>query len=87
MQKQKYLPSSSKLDTIASWGFTEPDKGSDASGLRTTATKVEGGWVIEYIWKFIGGWRWWWVVVELAVAEVVVSGIGGWRWWLVVVEV
>nr|GEW35938.1 acyl-coenzyme A oxidase 4, peroxisomal [Tanacetum cinerariifolium] len=80
MQKQKYLPSLAKLDTIASWhylGLTKPDNESDASGLRTTATKVEGGWVIKYIWKFIGGWRWWLVVVEVAVAEVVVSGIGG----------
>ncbi|KAI7742104.1 hypothetical protein M8C21_023416 [Ambrosia artemisiifolia] len=53
-QKQKYLPSLAKLDTIACWGLTEPDYGSDASGLRTTATKVEGGWVIEGQKRWIG---------------------------------
>ncbi|XP_076939094.1 acyl-coenzyme A oxidase 4, peroxisomal-like [Bidens hawaiensis] len=54
LQKQKYLPSLAKLDTIACWGLTEPDYGSDASGLRTTATKVEGGWVIEGQKRWIG---------------------------------
>lgn len=34
--------------------MTEPDNGSDASGLRTTATKVEGGWVIEGQKRWIG---------------------------------
>ncbi|KAI7742106.1 hypothetical protein M8C21_023418, partial [Ambrosia artemisiifolia] len=53
-QKHKYLPSLAKLDTIACWGLTEPDYGSDASGLRTTATKVEGGWVIEGQKRWIG---------------------------------
>lgn len=53
-QKQKYLPSLAKLDTIACWGLTEPDNGSDASGLTTTATKVEGGWVIEGQKRWIG---------------------------------
>ncbi|KAM1525430.1 hypothetical protein ACFX10_009895 [Malus domestica] len=28
-------------------GLTEPDYGNDASALRATATKVEGGWVLE----------------------------------------
>lgn len=41
-QKQKYLPSLAEFKTVACWGLTEPDYGSDASALRTTATKVEG---------------------------------------------
>ncbi|KAK4377481.1 hypothetical protein RND71_003777 [Anisodus tanguticus] len=40
MQKRKYLPSLAELISIACWGLTEPDYGSDASALRTTATKV-----------------------------------------------
>ncbi|KAM3340419.1 acyl-coenzyme A oxidase 4, peroxisomal [Capsicum galapagoense] len=54
MQKQKYLPSLAELDTIACWGLTEPDYGSDASGLGTTARKVEGGWILEGQKRWIG---------------------------------
>ncbi|KAL7247880.1 hypothetical protein ACSBR2_002729 [Camellia fascicularis] len=46
-QKQKYLPSLAQLKTIGSWGLTEPGYGSDASSLKTTATKVAGGWILE----------------------------------------
>ncbi|KAM1442128.1 hypothetical protein ACFX13_010039 [Malus domestica] len=35
-------------------GLTEPDYGSDASALRATATKVEGGWVLEGQKRWIG---------------------------------
>ncbi|TXG59173.1 hypothetical protein EZV62_017002 [Acer yangbiense] len=40
-QKQKYLPSMALLNTVGCWALTEPDYGSDASSLRTTATKVQ----------------------------------------------
>ncbi|XP_068340221.1 acyl-coenzyme A oxidase 4, peroxisomal-like [Pyrus communis] len=53
-QKQKYLPSLAKFKTVACWGLTEPDYGSDASALRATATKVEGGWVLEGQKRWIG---------------------------------
>ncbi|XP_010528982.1 PREDICTED: acyl-coenzyme A oxidase 4, peroxisomal [Tarenaya hassleriana] len=53
-QKQKYLPSLAQLNTVACWALTEPDYGSDASGLRTTATKVEGGWILEGQKRWIG---------------------------------
>ncbi|KAJ7949995.1 acyl-coenzyme A oxidase 4, peroxisomal [Quillaja saponaria] len=53
-QKQKYLPSLAKLDCIACWALTEPDYGSDASSLKTTATKVEGGWILEGQKRWIG---------------------------------
>ncbi|KAJ8570755.1 hypothetical protein K7X08_037727 [Anisodus acutangulus] len=54
MQKQKYLPSLAELKTIACWGLTEPDNGSDASGLGTTAQKVEGGWILDGQKRWIG---------------------------------
>ncbi|KAK9070783.1 hypothetical protein SSX86_011185 [Deinandra increscens subsp. villosa] len=54
VQKQKYLSSLAKLDTIACMGITEPGYGSDANGLRTTATKVEGGWVLEGQKRWLG---------------------------------
>ncbi|KAM1307583.1 hypothetical protein ACFX2H_009818 [Malus domestica] len=62
-QKQKYLPSLSEFKTVACWILksvylhvkgTEPDYGSDASALRATATKVEGGWVLEGQKRWIG---------------------------------
>lgn len=53
-QKEKYLPSLAQLNTIACWALTEPDYGSDASALRTTATKVAGGWILEGQKRWIG---------------------------------
>ncbi|KAJ3676354.1 hypothetical protein LUZ60_003766 [Juncus effusus] len=46
-QKQKYLPSLARLDTVATYALTEPNYGSDASSLQTTATKVQGGWILN----------------------------------------
>ncbi|TXG58820.1 hypothetical protein EZV62_016649 [Acer yangbiense] len=53
-QKQKYLPPLADLSHISCWALTEPDYGSDASSLRTTATKVEGGWILEGQKRWIG---------------------------------
>ncbi|XAR55813.1 Acyl-CoA oxidase [Bertholletia excelsa] len=53
-QKQKYLPSLAQLKTVSCWGLTEPDYGSDASSLKTTATKVAGGWILEGQKRWIG---------------------------------
>ncbi|KAK4724712.1 hypothetical protein R3W88_027491 [Solanum pinnatisectum] len=54
MQRKKYLPSLAELSSISCWGLTEPDYGSDASALRTTATKVEGGWILDGQKRWIG---------------------------------
>ncbi|KAJ7961220.1 Acyl-coenzyme A oxidase 4, peroxisomal [Quillaja saponaria] len=53
-QKQKYLPSLARLDSISCWALTEPDYGSDASSLKTTATKVDGGWILDGQKRWIG---------------------------------
>ncbi|KAG9157891.1 hypothetical protein Leryth_000074 [Lithospermum erythrorhizon] len=53
-QKQKYLPSLAELKSVACWGLTEPDYGSDASALKTTARKVDGGWILEGQKRWIG---------------------------------
>ncbi|KAK2656465.1 hypothetical protein Ddye_009517 [Dipteronia dyeriana] len=52
--KQKYLPSLAQLTSIGCWALTEPDYGSDASALKTTAIKVEGGWILEGQKRWIG---------------------------------
>ncbi|KAL8093063.1 hypothetical protein AgCh_035082 [Apium graveolens] len=53
-QKEKYLPSLVKLKTIGCWAVAEPDYGSDAVSLKTTATKVAGGWILEGQKRWIG---------------------------------
>lgn len=53
-QKQKYLHSLAELKTVACWALTEPEYGSDASALKTIATKVEGGWILEGQKRWIG---------------------------------
>lgn len=53
-QKQRYLPSLARFDSVGCWALTEPDYGSDASSLSTTATKVNGGWILEGQKRWIG---------------------------------
>lgn len=53
-QKQKYLPKMSSMELIGAFGLTEPQAGSDASGLYCEATKVEGGWILNGEKRWIG---------------------------------
>ncbi|CAN6353873.1 unnamed protein product [Urochloa humidicola] len=53
-QKKKYLTSLAQFKTIGCWALTEPDYGSDASSLRTAATKVPGGWHLDGQKRWIG---------------------------------
>ena len=46
-QRQKYLPGLASGDLIGCFGLTEPDAGSDPSSMKTTATKVKGGYSIS----------------------------------------
>ncbi len=46
-QKSKYLPKLSTGEFLGAWGLTEPNTGSDAMRMKTTAKKVDGGWVIN----------------------------------------
>lgn len=51
-QKQKYLPMAAEGKLIG-FALTEPNAGSDASGMTTKAEKVEGGWVLNGAKMFI----------------------------------
>ncbi|KAG4111287.1 hypothetical protein ERO13_D13G095300v2 [Gossypium hirsutum] len=53
-QKQKYLPSLAQLKTIACWALTEPEYGSDASAVNTTARKVLAVSRVMVAWQPIG---------------------------------
>ncbi len=46
-QKQRYLPPMCDGSLIGAHAMSEPESGSDAFALRTTATKVDGGWVLK----------------------------------------
>jgi len=52
-QKQKYLAPLAKGEHFAAWGLTEPSSGSDASSMRTNATRRSGGWVLNGSKNFI----------------------------------
>ena len=52
-QKQKYLVPLARGESFAAWGLTEPSSGSDASSMRTTAVRKNGGWVINGSKNFI----------------------------------
>ena len=53
-QKARYLPGLCSLDIIGCWGLTEPEFGSDASSLKTTATPVDGGFLLNGAKRWIG---------------------------------
>jgi alkylation response protein AidB-like acyl-CoA dehydrogenase len=46
-QKRRWLPGLCDGSSIAAHGMTEPESGSDAFALRTTATPVDGGWLLN----------------------------------------
>jgi glutaryl-CoA dehydrogenase len=43
-QRMKYLPKLATGEWVGCFGLTEPDAGSDPGGMRTRATKVDGGY-------------------------------------------
>lgn len=46
-QKKKYLPKLASGEFIGAWGLTEPNTGSDAMRMKTTAVKDGNEWVIN----------------------------------------
>lgn len=46
-QRKKYLPGLAAGTSIGCFGLTEPDAGSDPGGMKTTAKKVDGGYVLN----------------------------------------
>jgi alkylation response protein AidB-like acyl-CoA dehydrogenase len=54
-QRARYLPALSTMDELASYCLTEPDAGSDAAALRTTAVRDGDGWVLDGVKQFISG--------------------------------
>ena len=43
-QKQRFLPAICRAETSFCIGMSEPDSGSDLASVRTSGTRVDGGW-------------------------------------------
>src|SRR3989454_7877033 len=52
-QREKYVTPLARGEKIGAWGLTEPGSGSDASGMKTIASRRDGGWVINGSKNFI----------------------------------
>lgn len=46
-QKKKYLPKLASGEWIGAWGLTEPNTGSDAGNMKTTAVKDDDHWILN----------------------------------------
>jgi glutaryl-CoA dehydrogenase len=58
-QKQRWLPPMARMEKIGSFGLTEPDVGSGASGGLTTTARRDGeSWVLNGQKKWIGNATW-----------------------------
>jgi alkylation response protein AidB-like acyl-CoA dehydrogenase len=52
-QKRRFLPPLARGEKVGCWGLTEPGSGSDAGGMRTTAVRDGGHWVLNGSKNFI----------------------------------
>ena len=52
-QQQKWLPGMATGEVLGALAMTEPGTGSDLRGIKTTAKKVDGGWVVNGAKTFI----------------------------------
>ncbi len=52
-QRQKFVTPLAKGEKLGAWALTEPDSGSDASGMKTIAVRRDGGWMINGAKNFI----------------------------------
>ncbi len=46
-QKKKYLPKLATAEFLGAWGLTEPNTGSDAGNMKTTAVKDGNDWILN----------------------------------------
>ena len=46
-QKRQYLPKLATAEWIGAWGLTEPNTGSDAGNMKTTAVRDGDHWIIN----------------------------------------
>lgn len=52
-QKKKYIPPLARGEYLGAFGLTEPEAGSDAAAIYTTAVKTDGGYILNGSKRFI----------------------------------
>lgn len=52
-QKESWLPRLARGEVLGAFALSEPEAGSDATGIRTTATEVDGGYALDGAKKWI----------------------------------
>src|SRR5947208_3981433 len=52
-QKRKWLPRLARGQAIGCFGLTEPDFGSNPAGMRTSARRAQGGFVLDGVKRWI----------------------------------
>ena len=68
-QKRQFLPRLVKGDVLGAWGLTEASAGSDAAGMRTTATRQGDCWILNGAKTFITHGRIGGIMVVIAVTD------------------
>jgi alkylation response protein AidB-like acyl-CoA dehydrogenase len=68
-QRQKYLVPLAQGKKLGCWSLTEPGAGSDASGIRTRATRAGDGWAINGTKTFTTNGRYADVCVAMALTD------------------
>ena len=68
-QKDRFLPRLVQGDVLGAWGLTEAGAGSDAAGMRTTATRQGSCWVINGAKTFITHGKIGGVMVVIAITD------------------
>jgi alkylation response protein AidB-like acyl-CoA dehydrogenase len=68
-QRKKWLPKLASGEWIGAWGLTEPNSGSDASGMSTVAVKDGDEWVLNGTKNFITNATYADISVVLAVTD------------------
>lgn len=68
-QREEFLPPLVQGKHLAAWALTEPGSGSDAAGMRTTAVRENGNWVINGSKNFITNASYAGVTVTIAITD------------------
>ncbi|MBX7221801.1 MAG: acyl-CoA dehydrogenase family protein [Blastocatellia bacterium] len=68
-QREEFLPPLVQGKQLAAWALTEPGSGSDAAGMRTTAVRENGNWVINGSKNFITNASYAGVTVTIAITD------------------
>jgi alkylation response protein AidB-like acyl-CoA dehydrogenase len=68
-QKERWLAPLARGEKVGAWGLTESTSGSDAAGMRTTATRTGTGWTLTGSKTFITHGRTGNVMVVMAVTD------------------